>query len=85
MLWLNKNKKLNVLVVGDKGQLGSYLKKLLQDDSRREKSMFGVVAGVDLPEVDTKLGLAALHFGVWTQHQRCQPLHQSRRIFVPAE
>lgn len=52
MLWLNKNKKLNVLVVGDKGQLGSYLKKLLQDDSRREKSLFGVIAGVDLPEVD---------------------------------
>ena len=52
MWWLNRNKKLNVLVVGDKGQLGSYLKKLLQDDSRLEKSMFGVVAGVDLPEVD---------------------------------
>ena len=28
------------------------MKKLLQDDSRREKSLFGIVAGVDLPEVD---------------------------------
>lgn len=51
MFWLKK-RKLNVLVVGDKGQLGSHLKKLLQDDSRREKSLFAVVAGVDLPEVD---------------------------------
>ena len=40
------------MIVGDRGQLGSYLKKLLHDDSRREKSIFGVVAGVDLPEVD---------------------------------
>lgn len=52
MLWMNMKRKLNVLVIGDKGQLGSYLKKLLQDDSKREKSLFGVVAGVDLPEVD---------------------------------
>jgi len=52
MLWMNMKRKLNVLIVGAKGQLGSYLKNLLQEDSRRERSIFGIVAGVDLPEVD---------------------------------
>lgn len=49
---LGLSRKLNVLVVGANGQLGSCLKQLLQDDSRRRDSLFGVVSGVDLPDVD---------------------------------
>lgn len=44
--------KQNVLVVGDKGQLGSYLTDLLRKDAVLERSRFGIIDGVDLPEVD---------------------------------
>lgn len=49
-MWMKK--KINVLVVGDKGQLGSILKRILQEDAKLEKSMFNIVDGVDLPEID---------------------------------
>ena len=45
-------KKLNILVVGCKGQLGSWLLKSFSEDAMKASSPFNVVVGCDLPEVD---------------------------------
>lgn len=47
-----EKRKLNVLVVGDRGQLGSCLKQFLQEVSKQEESIFGDIIGADYPEVD---------------------------------
>lgn len=48
-------KKLNVLVVGDHGQLGSLLKKTLQEDAAYEGSRFNIIVGLGHNDVDISM------------------------------
>ena len=45
-------KKINVLIVGAKGQLGSYLLDFFNKDSMMKRSKFGKIFGVDRDELD---------------------------------
>lgn len=55
-MWFNKkDKKINVLIVGNKGQLGSYIEKKFREDSLKQSSQFNLVFGCDLPEVDVSI------------------------------
>lgn len=46
--------KKNVLIVGCKGMLGAYVREQFSKDAMRKDSIFNIVAGVDLPEVDIR-------------------------------
>ena len=45
-------KKINVLVVGCNGQLGSWILKSFTEDAMKASSPFNIIVGCDLPEVD---------------------------------
>lgn len=48
------NRKINILVTGAKGQLGSYLVNYFKDKSFKEKSKIGKVFGIDIEDLDIR-------------------------------
>lgn len=52
----------NILVTGNRGQLGSYLEKYFKDKSMLQKSCIGKVFGIDKDDVDIRIAVDVLDF-----------------------